>query len=123
MEPEVCIGDRLRCGTAELTVTQPRVPCPKLAFKLGDRGVLRHMLTTGHTGFYLAIRREGQLMAGDEIELIERPEGAKPVSDLTTAYAAKSPPVDLLRALIDAPGMTEDWLPWLRARLAASQGS
>ena len=32
-EDTICIGDRLRIGSAVLTVTQPRLPCYKLAIR------------------------------------------------------------------------------------------
>src|SRR5262245_53861334 len=34
-EDSLCIGDRIRVGTATLVVTQPRMPCYKLALRFG----------------------------------------------------------------------------------------
>jgi len=50
LDGDVSVGDRFRVGTAELVVTQPRVPCFKLGIRMGrgefvteflDRGLLR----------------------------------------------------------------------------------
>ncbi len=50
---DVRIGDRFRIGSAEFVVTQPRLPCYKLAIRLGRKDVLKRMLRSGRTGFYL----------------------------------------------------------------------
>lgn len=60
----VRIGDRFRIGTAELVVTQPRMPCYKLGIRLGRQDVLRRMLRTGRTGFYFSVAVEGEVGAG-----------------------------------------------------------
>ncbi len=35
-ENSVCIGDKLKIGTAHFVVTQPRMPCFKLGIRLAD---------------------------------------------------------------------------------------
>ena len=44
LEDEVAIGDRLRIGTAEFVVTQPRLPCFKLGIRFDDAGMVRRFL-------------------------------------------------------------------------------
>ena len=41
-ESSVNIGDRFRLGAAEVTVTQPRMPCYKLAVKFQRADILKH---------------------------------------------------------------------------------
>ncbi len=53
-EEEVSIGDRLRIGSAELVVTQPRLPCYKLEVRLGE-GMVKRFLESRRTGFYLRV--------------------------------------------------------------------
>lgn len=71
-EAELGIGDRLRVGTAELCVTQPRVPCFKLGIRFARPELVRLFLASGRSGFYLSIAREGYLQAGDAIEVVAR---------------------------------------------------
>lgn len=71
-EDEVNIGDRLRIGTAEFLVTQPRVPCFKLGIRFGRVDILRRFYKSGRSGFYLSIEKTGELQNGDSIEVIER---------------------------------------------------
>lgn len=73
-EEEVHIGDHFRIGSAEVMVTQPRMPCYKLGIKFGRMDIGRQFLASGRTGFYLAVLQEGEVSAGDRIELIHRDE-------------------------------------------------
>jgi MOSC domain-containing protein YiiM len=56
-EDEVSIGDRLRIGSAEFVVTQPRTPCFKLIVKFGRNDMVRRFQRSGRSGFYLAVAR------------------------------------------------------------------
>ena len=47
LEDEIAIGDRLRIGTAEFVVTQPRLPCFKLGIRFDDPGMVRRFLRRG----------------------------------------------------------------------------
>jgi MOSC domain-containing protein YiiM len=85
LEGTTCIGDRLRIGTAELVVTQPRQPCFKLAYKFGRQDMIKRFLKSGRSGFYLSVAREGDVGAGDTIELLSRPDGAPTVTDILTS--------------------------------------
>lgn len=70
LETAVRIGDRLRIGSAEFVVTQPRIPCFKLQIRFGRLDIVRRFLRSGRCGFYLAVMREGEVEAGDEIDLV-----------------------------------------------------
>jgi MOSC domain-containing protein YiiM len=89
-EDSILIGDRFSVGSAEVVVTQPRLPCYKLGVKFQMDDMVKRFLASRRTGFYLAVVREGEVGAGDDIELIERYEYAVPVSAITRSYVAKS---------------------------------
>lgn len=75
-ETEVRIGDVYRVGGALLQVTQPRSPSYKLAMKMGLPRFPKAFLASGRTGFYFRVLEEGEVGAGDSIELVSRdPEG------------------------------------------------
>lgn len=119
LEDEVVIGARYRCGDAEFIVTQPRLPCFKLAIRMQSNDAVKRMLDTGHTGFYFRIGREGALQAGDDVQLLHRPEGGLPVSAITGFYRARDADPQKLRAAADAPGLPEEWRDWLSQRADA----
>ncbi len=70
LEDEVHVGDRLRMGSVEFVVTQPRMPCFKLAIRFNRPDIVKRFMRSGRTGFYVAVLREGDIGAGDAIESI-----------------------------------------------------
>jgi MOSC domain-containing protein YiiM len=68
------IGERWRIGTVELRVTGPRIPCFKLEARIGVPGLQKAFLHAGRPGAYFAITREGELQAGDAVEILHRPD-------------------------------------------------
>jgi MOSC domain-containing protein YiiM len=72
MEDSVSPGDLYRAGTALFEIADPRTPCLKLGLKFGHRSVVEKFRASGRTGFYLAVREEGFVEAGDAITLVER---------------------------------------------------
>ncbi len=67
LETDVSIGDRLRAGSAEFLVTQPRVPCYKLGIRFGRDDMVKRFLRSGRSGFYLAVVREGEVAPGGRV--------------------------------------------------------
>lgn len=82
LEADVNIGDGLRIGTAEFIVTQPRVPCFKLAIRFGRKDILRRFAKSGRSGFYLAIKKTGELQMGDAIEFLSREPNQSSIADV-----------------------------------------
>ena len=72
LEETLHIGDRLRVGSAEFMVTQPRMPCFKLGIRFNRSDMVKRFLQSGRTGFYFAVLKEGEVAAGDSIELLEK---------------------------------------------------
>ena len=81
-ETEVRIDDVYRVGGALLQVSQPRSPCYKLALKMERPTFPKAFLRSGRTGFYLRVLDEGELGAGDPIELVSRQPGAVTVEKM-----------------------------------------
>jgi MOSC domain-containing protein YiiM len=68
------VGERWRIGTVELEVCQPRIPCFKLGVRFGDPLMVRRFGEAARPGAYLRIVAEGELGAGDPVEVLGRPE-------------------------------------------------
>ncbi len=85
LDDAVRIGDRFQIGSAEVVVTQPRFPCYKLGVRFGRADMVKRFLASGRTGFYLAVLKEGEVGAGDPIELIGRDEGNVTVAQIVHA--------------------------------------
>jgi MOSC domain-containing protein YiiM len=71
-ETDVHVDDVYRVGGALLQVSQPRSPCYKLALKMERPTFPKAFLLSGRTGFYFRVLEEGELGAGDPIELVSR---------------------------------------------------
>lgn len=118
-EEEVRIGDRFRIGTAELVVTQPRLPCFKLGIKFGDQRMVKRFLASGRTGFYFAVAREGELEAGDAIELLAREPAAVTVADVTRLYAFERDDEEGLERALASEALTPSWREHFQKQLEA----
>jgi MOSC domain-containing protein YiiM len=117
LSEEFRIGDRLRIGSAEFAVTQPRMPCFKLAIRFGRPDIVKRFLKSGHTGFYLAVTREGEVTAGDPIHPEARPGESLTVADIVRLYATDSDNQEMLRLATRLTGLPEGWRDYFRKRL------
>lgn len=119
LESDVHIGDKLRIGSAEFAVTEPRMPCYKLGIRFGRKDILRRFLQSRRSGFYLTVLRTGELGAGDEIELISRDENRVSVLDIVNLYIADKQDVETVRRALNAEYLPEKWKRTFRKRLNA----
>lgn len=117
LETDVSIGDRLRIGTTELVVTQPRQPCYKLGVRFGRPDMVKLFHESGRSGFYLAVTLEGDLGAGDSIERVARDEGGLTVADVVRLYTYDAPNQTLLARASRHPSLPAGWRDYFRKRL------
>lgn len=117
LESAISIGDAYRIGAATVQVTQPRTPCFKLGIRMGDRRFLRPFLASGRTGFYLRVLEEGELGAGDAIEIVHRdPAGLTVAEVLRLAYEDRED-IEGSRRAAAVEALSEGWRNMFRARL------
>jgi len=119
-EDEVHVGDRFRIGTAEVVVTQPRLPCFKLAVRFDREDVVETFLHSGRPGFYLAVLQEGEIGAGDAMERIYEDEHGVSVVEVVNLYLGRdrSDP-DLLRRAASVEAMPKSWREHFQKRLGS----
>jgi MOSC domain-containing protein YiiM len=117
LEPEIRIGDRIRVGSAEFLVTQPRMPCFKLGVRFGRDDMVKRFLSSGRFGFYLAVVREGEVARGNSLEFTGRDEHGVTVADIASLYARDKDNEDLLRRAVAVPALPESWKGYFRKRL------
>lgn len=94
------IGERWAIGSTVLEVAQPRVPCYKLAIRMGDARFPRRFAAAGRPGAYLRIVSEGELQSGDRLRIIERPAHGVSIGLVNWAYLADH---SLATRLLQAP--------------------
>ena len=109
LENDVNVGDRFSVGGAELMVTEPRLPCYKLGIKFGRADIIRKFLQSRRTGFYFAVVKEGQVQAGDELELLSRDANNITIADITRLYAFEKDDLNTLRRAVKLNALSESW--------------
>ena len=118
LEDETHIGDRLRIGTAEFQVTQPRLPCYKLGIKFGGQDIIPRFLKSLRSGFYLAVRKEGEVAAGEAIDVVSRASANITVPDVVRIYADRqNRNLDLVNRAIHTEALPASWRDHLARRL------
>jgi MOSC domain-containing protein YiiM len=119
-EASIYLGDRYSVGSAEVVVTQPRQPCYKLGIRFGDDEMVKRFYASGRQGFYVAVTREGEVGAGDEMTMVGRDAKAVPVSEITRLYAEKSyshADVGAVQRALQVEALPEGWKQYFRERL------
>jgi MOSC domain-containing protein YiiM len=125
LERSVHLGDRFAIGSAEAVVTQPRLPCYKLGVRFQSDDMVKRFLASGRTGFYLAVTRDGEVGAGDDITLIARDIHAMPVSEITRLYIVKryaDEEVASVQRALRVTALPDSWKEYFRERLQKVNG-
>jgi len=109
------IGERWVVGNVELEVCQPRIPCLKLALRFEDPQMVKRFAQAGRPGAYLRILREGDVGAGDPVEVLDPPGHG-----ITIAFVARAIFGDreLRTRALTAPRLAESAVALLRGRAA-----
>jgi MOSC domain-containing protein YiiM len=110
---EAVIGERWAVGSALLEVAQPRLPCFKLGLRMGDPRFLKRFAVAGRPGAYLRVVAEGDIAAGDAIEVVSRPDHG--VTSALVSRALLGEP-QLLAAALQAPQLPVDLREWMQQR-------
>jgi MOSC domain-containing protein YiiM len=109
LEEAVNIGDQWRIGSALVMVTQPRVPCYKLAAKFGRQDIVKRFLASGRSGFYLRVMQEGEMGVGDPIELMDQDRHEVTVADVIKLYRDGGDELSLYRRAVQVEALSEGW--------------
>lgn len=119
-EEAVHIGDRFAIGSAEVVVTQPRLPCYKLGIRFGSDDMVKQFWESGRSGFYLAVTREGEVGAGDAVIRLSHLAESISVAAIFRLYAAKSyGPEDIrvVRQALAVDALSESWREYFEDKL------
>jgi len=109
------LGERWAVGSTLLEVRQPRIPCFKLGLRMGDPRFVKSFAEATRPGAYLAIVEEGEVAAGDTVEVVHRPTHTVSVELLFRAYLQDH---SLLPAVLAVPDLVPSWRSWIEGQLA-----
>ncbi|PZG03042.1 MOSC and FAD-binding oxidoreductase domain-containing protein [Nonomuraea aridisoli] len=99
-DDKVMLGDELCIGEVRLRVTQPRIPCRKMAVRLGHEGFPSRYLRSRRVGFFCSVMEPGLVRSGDKIELVHRVEDGISMADLARVLHLEPPNVESLNRVL-----------------------
>jgi MOSC domain-containing protein YiiM len=109
------IGEQWLVGSAVLEVAQPRQPCFKLGLRIGEPGFVKRFAHASRPGAYLRILKEGDIVAGDPIEVVSRPDHG--ITCRMVSDALLRDPT-LLSVVVHAPELPKSLRAWMVDHLA-----
>ena len=112
------VGERWRIGSALLELTGPRIPCWKLGARMEDAEFPVYFAAAGRPGAYLRVIAEGELGAGDEVDVVNRPSHGLAVGTVAQIYHGDR---ERCAELLRAPELGEEWRAWAQDRLAGAR--
>lgn len=104
-EADICVGDVHAIGTSLLQVCQPRQPCFKFALRFNDERMPSAMVINGRAGWYYRVLQTGELNAGAEIVLHERPNPDFSFARLVELISRRNGTKTELTRLATMPGL------------------
>lgn len=119
-ETEVRIGDVYRVGGALVRVAQPRAPCFKLGLKMGLPAFPKEFMASGRVGFYLQVLGEGEVSAGDPIELLAREDAVLTVREASRIRYLDRDDVEGARLALRVQALPPHWRSEFEERVAAA---
>jgi MOSC domain-containing protein YiiM len=113
------VGERWEIGTTVLEVSEPRIPCWRLGVRMNDKMFPRRFSEAVRPGAYLRIVVEGDVGAGDEIRVVERPEHELTIREVFRIYTHER---DEAERLLAVPQLSESWKRWADKVLQQAKG-
>lgn len=105
------IGEKWKIGNVILEVSQPRIPCLTFAGFWKRPTLIREFMAAGRSGTYLRIIQEGEITAGDTIEIISKPNHAITIADL---YAAKNGERSKVQEIAGVKELSHSYREWVK---------
>jgi len=121
-EPDLCIGDVVRIGDAELEATLPRLPCFKLGIRFGDPLMVKAFAQSRRWGIYFRISREGRIVQGDAVKIVHRDPARLAAYDIARIYVFDHDDLDTMRRLAAHERLDPAWRDWFLGKLAGAEG-
>lgn len=108
LEDAICIGDKVKLGSAVLMVTQPRMPCYKLALRFDRDDMIKRFLMSGR-GVYFSVVEPGEVCAGSDVEIVARDSNRITISDVGKLYLGRTRDPGLLDRAMKVSALPQSW--------------
>ncbi len=121
-EDTLCIGDRLRFGSAVLMATQPRMPCYKLDLRFDRDDMIKRFLMSGRSGFYFSVIEPGEVAVGSKVEILSRDARRVSIADIVRLYLGQTRDSELLQRATNVSALPGNWKAQLLLRARTDVG-
>ncbi len=108
-EETACLGDVYAIGGARFEVTKPREPCATLARRHQMRDMIAIVQANGRSGWYLRVLQEGEVEAGQAVEVASRPHPEWPVREVARAMLGRRTDPERALRLARVPALAANW--------------
>jgi MOSC domain-containing protein YiiM len=108
-ETDVYLGDVYAVGETRLRVAQPRMPCWKLARRVGVKDLAARVEARGWGGWYHQVLQTGYVQAGDRYELVERGHTGYPIAYIVDLMTERQTSAEAYRELATLDALTPEW--------------
>jgi MOSC domain-containing protein YiiM len=98
-------------------VTQPRLPCYKLAIRFGRSDMVKRFLASRRTGFYFRVLQEGEVVAGDTLERMSQDTNNITVADITQLYTHEKTDLALLHRATQLEALPDSWRDYFQEQI------
>ena len=111
---QALVGERWKIGATILEVSQPRIPCRVFAGFWQRPTLIKDFMAAGKPGTYLRIIQEGEISAGDSIEVISKPNHLIRISDLYAAKNGERSKIEEIAAVKELSVKYQEWVQSIR---------
>ncbi len=121
VETDVWLGDVYAVGSVVVQVTRPRSPCYKIAARYGRKDLPVLAQETGYVGYLLRVLTEGEVGAGDSMELIDRQDHGVTVDEAGRVLNVDRNDIDGARRVLGVGALAPKVRHKLEQRVAAAE--
>ncbi len=84
------------------------MPCYKLQVRFDRADMTKLFALSGRSGFYFSVLEEGEVKAGDAIEVVKRDEHKVSIADVDELYFGRTIEPELLKRALKTPALTQE---------------
>lgn len=111
------IGDTYQLGETIIQVSQPRLPCWRLAYHVNDIHFAKEVKESGHTGWHFRVLKTGYIKEQDELILIDRPYPQWSIAACHELLHTKNEDLNMIYDLTKCHLLSKRWLTLMNKRL------
>lgn len=112
------VGEHWAVGTAVLEVSEPRIPCGKLAMRMGDPDFPGRFADAGRPGCYLRIVTEGEVGSGDAVDVRPAPGPSISIAAFAEIHRSRRG----VERLLAVDGVSGAWREWAERGVRRAHG-